>query len=391
MNSVSRDNGGIFEAERRLQPTLHTEAEVEVEVLSPRDSNTAADLDTWKPLVPRTFPIVGPEVFDFAPGFARALYETGADLAYMAGLWKYPSLVLHRWSGRTGKPVVIAPHGMLDPWALRNSGWKKNIAKMLFQNAQLQKASCLRAVSLSEAESIRGYGLKNPICVISYGIDVPEVGAKAGHPKIPRDRKVLLFLGRIHPKKGLVNLLDAWGEFQKRDKNWRLVLAGWDQGGHEAELKKQATALGISWSDQTLEQAVASDSSLLFMGPQFGSDKTACYETCDAFILPSFSEGLPMAMLEAWAHGKPGLITPHCNIPEGFAAGAAIRVEPTAASLGEGLRELASMSGADLQTMGGRGRKLVLNRFSWPELAREMKRVYEWVLGGGPRPGCVMS
>jgi glycosyltransferase involved in cell wall biosynthesis len=130
--------------------------------------------------------------------------------------------------------------------------------------------------------------------------------------------------------------------------------------------------------------------SVVFLGPQFNEAKTACYRNCDAFILPSFSEGLPMVILEAWAYGKPVLMTPQCNLPEGFAADAAIRIEPNAESLAQGLHTLFQSSISDLQSTGARGRALVAGRFAWPKIATEMKSVYEWVLGGGAKPECVV-
>src|SRR5208282_4574684 len=108
--------------------------------------------------------------------------------------------------------------------------------------------------------------------------------------------------------------------------------------------------------------------------------KAACYANCDAFILPSFSEGLPMVVLEAWAYGKPVLMTPECNLPEGFAANAAIRIEPGVEGIARGLQELFRTPHSALRVLGDNGRNLVAGRFAWPKIAVEMKSVYEWVL-----------
>jgi len=125
------------------------------------------------------------------------------------------------------------------------------------------------------------------------------------------------------------------------------------------------------------------------LGPCFGPEKDALLRRADAFILPSLSEGLPMAVLEAWAYAKPVLMTPECNLPEGFAAGAAIRIDPNAGAIARGLRDLFSAPGSALRAMGWAGRALVEERFTWPKIAQDMKAVYGWVLGQGPRPGCV--
>ena len=389
MDSVSRANGGIFEAERRLQQNLDAQKGIDVQVVGLRDAYTDSDREAWSPIIPTTLPVWGPHAFGFAPGFADALAETGADLGCVVGLWKFPSMAAQRWSSRTGKPLMVAPHGMLDRWALQNSGMKKKLAGWLFQNTQLHRAACLRALCPAEAASIRAYGLTNPICVVPNGVDLPASldGDAPRHRLFPAGKKMLLYLGRLHPKKGLANLLAAWSATHSLGKDWSLAIAGWDQGGHEAELKQQASDLGIAWADGAYGDPA--EASILFPGPQFGGDKETCYRSCDAFILPSFSEGLPMVVLEAWAFGKPVLMTAECNLPEGFSSQAALPIEPSAESIQERLKFLFAMSRADLQAMGGRGRALVENRFAWPKLAVEMMSVYEWMLGGGPRPGCI--
>lgn len=97
-----------------------------------------------------------------------------------------------------------------------------------------------------------------------------------------------------------------------------------------------------------------------------------------------------MAVLEAWAYGKPGLMTLECNLPEGFAAGAALRIEPSAASIAQALEDVFRARPSALRTMGEKGRELVRDRFTWPKVAAEMKAVYDWVLGSGPKPGCIL-
>jgi poly(glycerol-phosphate) alpha-glucosyltransferase len=209
-------------------------------------------------------------------------------------------------------------------------------------------------------------------------------------------RKVLLFLSRIHPKKGLANLLRAWSRAyaaESMKQEWLLAIAGWDQGGHEEELKQLATELGLAWRDIREGKnnlTPQSSCSILFLGPQFNAAKDACYHHCDAFILPSFSEGLPMVVLEAWANSKPVIMTPECNLPEGCVAGAAIEVQTTVASIVAGLNELGRMTGTDRAAMGSRAYQLVLERFTWSRVAKQMQAVHGWILGGGPKPDCIL-
>ena len=171
---------------------------------------------------------------------------------------------------------------------------------------------------------------------------------------------------------------------------WVLAIAGWDQGGHENELKSVATSLELPWKDLR-DPGSAEAASLIFTGPQFNEAKQACYHHSDGFILPSLSEGLPMVVLEAWAWNLPALITPECNLPEGYAANAAIRIEPDSKSIAEGLRDFFAMHPDERAAMGQRGRTLVQAKFTWQTIAREMRVLYEWMLGGGERPACLVD
>jgi poly(glycerol-phosphate) alpha-glucosyltransferase len=249
---------------------------------------------------------------------------------------------------------------------------------------------------------MRKFKLENEIAIIPNGIELPSA-APTGLPPwdkvVESGRKVLLLLGRIHPKKGIPSLLKAWAHIQslekrgQRSEEWVLAIAGWDQGGHETELKRLATKLGLVWTDirdQKVEpRNQLSAFSLVFLGPQFGVAKEACYAHCDGFILPSFSEGLPTVILEAWARAKPAVMTPECNLPEGFAAGAALRIDPDTESVTMGLEEFFGMTEAERAAMGSRGRSLVADRFAWPRISQQMIEVYQWILGGGQRPCCL--
>src|ERR1700760_4819974 len=115
MDSISRSNGGIFEAERRLQQTVTGLKDVEVQVVGLTDSNTEVDLDQWLPLISISCPVTGPQAFGYSPMLVEVLMNAQADLGYFVGLWKYPSLAANRWWKRTNRPYVVAPHGMLDP------------------------------------------------------------------------------------------------------------------------------------------------------------------------------------------------------------------------------------------------------------------------------------
>jgi poly(glycerol-phosphate) alpha-glucosyltransferase len=286
---------------------------------------------------------------------------------------------------------------MLEPWAVSNSKWKKTLAGMFYENEMLHGAACLQANTRKEYADLRSYGLKNPVCVIPNGVHPVEPGISLEEKPVG-SRRVLLFLGRIHPKKGLVNALKAWANLRKSPGHdvWQFVIAGWDQRGHETALKMLCLDLGLSQEECPLpsflrrSSAYNQQADVVFVGPAFGKEKEALLGQADAFILPSFSEGLPMAVLEAWAHALPVVMTDHCNLPEGFSRAAAIRIGTEIASLCEGLRELREMPDRMRGIMGRQGRTLVMEKFTWPRVAAQMKEVYEWVLGGGDAPACVV-
>jgi poly(glycerol-phosphate) alpha-glucosyltransferase len=121
----------------------------------------------------------------------------------------------------------------------------------------------------------------------------------------------------------------------------------------------------------------------------YDTAKDAALRAAKAFILPSFSEGLPMAVLEAWAYGLPVIMTRECNIPDGFEAGAALDVRADVESITEGLKSFVALSGGARERMGRNGLELVKSRYSWPKIAARMIDVYKWVLGQSDKPDCV--
>ncbi len=413
VSSVSREAGGLFQSVRGLAKAV-TSTNTTASVFGISDPNSTFDLLKWRPLSVCTYrPQFRP--WGYSNELVPALLAADLDILSTHGLWKYCSVASRQWHRRTGRPYIVHPEGMLDLWALRNAMWKKRIAALLYEDRHLRGAPCLRALCEAEAQSIRSYGMRNPICVIPNGIDLPElVESSTLETESPvfrtfaQGRKILLYLGRLHPKKNLGNLIRAWKQTLNSHPStsapWVLAIAGWSQGGYEEKLKHLADNLGLSVLDvssqrssafakATADREVNAQSSrapsVAFLGPRFGTDKSDCYRACDGFILPSLSEGLPMTVLEAWAYAKPVLMTPECNLLEGFTARAALQIGTSPEEIATGLKQLMEMSDDDRRAMGIRGRALVATRFSWPRIGEQMRSVYEWVLGGGPTPDAI--
>jgi len=408
--SLSRNAGGLFESVRAMGKGL-SELGVGVSVYGLRDQNWERDEEVWAPLSASAFSFIGPRALAWSPDMDAALDEARPDVVALQGLWQYSSIATRRQWKRNGTPYVISPRGMLDKWALANSRWKKVLAAWVFENAVLRDAACLHALCESEADAMRAYGLRQRIEVVPNGVELVDL-LTTEHTEGTEGRRMLLFLGRIHPKKGLVGALRAWAELRNspstiRDSaEWQFVIAGWDQGGHEAELKALSGELGLkvftfqssvlSGLDDDLKlnsyklktpSPEAEDADVLFFGPAFGEEKDALLRSADAFILPSFSEGLPMSVLEAWSYGLPVVMTPECNLPEGFAKQAALEIRSGEGSFQgadfsfqQGLRTLLEMSDRERAEMGGRGRRLVEEKFTWQKVAAQMKELYESLL-----------
>jgi poly(glycerol-phosphate) alpha-glucosyltransferase len=368
LTTCSRKSGGLFYSVRGLSKSLITDG-VRPTVYSPQDEHASEDSALWNPVPVELYNAYGP--LEWSLKLRRMLLGSDADLIHVHGIWLDSQWAALQVQKKMGTPVVVSPRGMLDPWAFKNRAWKKKMVGKLFAEEALHRATCIHVLCRSELESIRALGLTNPTALIPNGVELPEL--KSREPR--SGKKKLLFLGRIHPKKGLSELLQGWADREGSwHEGWELVIAGWDDGGHDDGLKKEAEELGYSVS---------------FIGSYYGEQKEQLLREVNAFILPSFSEGLPMSVLEAMSYGLPVLMTEHCNIPEGFEAGAAIQIKPEAGSIAEGLHTMQAMSDVELEAMGGNGRKLVEQKFTWPEIGRQMLLVYEWCLTGKNPPACM--
>lgn len=329
--------------------------------------------------------VAGPRAFGFSPALKRQLQLCAQPpgIIHSHGLWMYPGLAARKCAGKNHCRLLISPHGMLEPWALHHSRWKKKLAGRLFETQNLQTADCLHALCRAEAENFRRSGLKNPIAIIPNGVDLDEFetpSAGAIMEKFPeiRGRRRLLFLSRLHPKKGLENLLRAWGKTAPAFQDWQLLIAGGGEPSYENELK-------------TFSNDLVANKSVVFLGPLYGEDKRQILAGADAFVLPSFSEGLSVAVLEAAAAGLPILLTPECHFPELAQSGAAIEIAPTVPSVENGLRQILELPAEQRKAMGQRGRELARKSYTWPAIAEQMCRVYGWLLGTAAMPETVQT
>lgn len=360
-DNLSRQAGGMFESMRGLAHAVDEHEGWRACIVGMEDSNIAEDLPAWDGMETHVLPRVIPGPLGGARGIARRLNEISPDVVHLHGLWGPTSKAAHYLLRTRDRPaIVISPHGMLEPWAMRRSRLKKWLAWELWVFELVRNADCLHALCEEERESMLALVPGARIAVVPNGVAMADIDQG-----VQRNRNVL-FLGRLHPKKGLEPLLEAWSTLRSSlEPDWTLTVAGWDDGGHEASLRARVDSLGLA-------------ESVVFVGPAFGSKKAELLRRASAFVLPSFSEGLPMAVLEAWSYGLPVLMTDECHLCEGFDENAAIRATPSVASLATGLAKLLiEMDDAERANMGGRGQALVARKFTWPRIGEEMAAVYQ--------------
>lgn len=309
----------------------------------------------------------------FRRALGRALSASAPSILHDHGIWLPPNHYVATIARRREIPLVIHPRGMLEPWALTHRGWKKRLALRLYQRRNLELAALFFVTAEQELESLRALGLKQPVAIVPNGVDLPPpplaVERKAG---LPRN---LVFLGRIHPKKGLLDLVEAWSRVRPAD--WRLRFAGPDEGGHLTEVMRRVEVRDVRGSVE-------------YVGVVEGATKTALFAGADLFVLPSYSENFGLVVAEALAHGVP-VITTRATPWSGLASrGCGWWVEPTAEALAEGLRAAFALDPAALRVMGAKGREYA-REFHWPTIARQTADVYRWVLGRGSKPACVVD
>ncbi|MCX6930311.1 MAG: glycosyltransferase [Verrucomicrobia bacterium] len=372
--SVSRLAGGLFDCVRHLSQSIHSAAQAPITIMGPEDDLSAQDKACWAPLNVRTHRTFGPHRFSYAPGLARDLRAIGPDLVHLHGAWRYNSVAVWQWGRRTGRPYVVSPHGMIEPWSLRQSRLPKQIANLVYQGPCLRNAKCICATSMMEAESIRQAGYHNPIALVPNGVEFPPKPLPRSSRADGRPRRAL-FLSRIHPKKGLLNLVKAWRVIQP--VGWELLIVGPDEAGHSAEVKASVREHGLQ-------------DRVLFPGEAWGEEKTKLYCDSDLFVLPSFSENFGLVIAEALSCEVPVITTRATPWRELEERRCGWWIETGVAPLVGALREALALPAVALHEMGLRGRILVEEKYAWGPIGQQMVEVYAWMLGRRDKPGCII-
>ena len=286
------------------------------------------------------------------------------------GVWLPMNHAAARAATGAGIPRIISPRGMLMRWPMGKSRARKAVISALYQRADLRSCRGFVATSRQEAEEMLDLDIRQPIAIIPNG-----VGVMPGRPRAPTDEgRRVAFLSRIHPKKGLVSLLDAWATVRR--PGWTLVIGGPDELGHEAELQARAARLGIA-------------SDVQFVGRIADERKWEFIQDADAIVLPTESENFGMIVAEALEACRPVITTTGTPWGELPGAGCGWWTAPGRDGIGSALADALSRERSELMEMGRRGREFVRASYSWEAVGRKMTDYYRWILHGGERPDTV--
>lgn len=258
-------------------------------------------------------------------------------------------------------PLIISPHGCLEPWALNHKSWKKKLALAFYQKWIFSNASLFVATATQELSSIRNLGLKQPIAVIPNGVDIPIKFVKCQN----RSLRKFLFLSRIHPIKGLLDLVHAWAKV--RQPGWTFVIAGPDENGHRAEVEKLINTMGLK-------------NDFEFIGLVTGEKKESIYANADIFILPTYSENFGLVIAEALAREIPVITTTGAPWKELEDKCCGWWVKPGVEGIAAGLVDAMAKTPSELCEMGRRGRHLIDENYCWEMIGVKALLAYEWVL-----------
>jgi glycosyltransferase involved in cell wall biosynthesis len=313
-------------------------------------------------------------------GLRRSLKQTiqASTGVHIHGVWETHCMMAASLARESKRPYVISVHGMLEDWAIRFKRIKKALYAALVEIRRMQRAACLRALSLDEVDDYRRLGLTNPIAIIPNGTDIYP-GATPGpfrdmHPEL-NGKRIVLFLGRLHQKKGLPLLLQAWESISRKADDVHLVIAGPDPEGMWPALEKLI-------EDRQLQASVT------YVGMLAGEQKWSALAAASLFVLPSYSEGFSIAVLEALAMGVPVVVTTQCHIPEVAIQDCGWVIQPAVGPLEQAMDDFLSFSQEEAELIGKRGRDLVRTRFHTSVVGNQMAQLYDW-LQGGDKPSSV--
>jgi poly(glycerol-phosphate) alpha-glucosyltransferase len=327
------------------------------------------------------FKSFGPKSLNYLLGLDDWLKKnlSNYDIVGIHSLWSFSASILVKYCLLYNIPFVVTTHGMLHPEALKISKWKKILAKKILLSKLFKKAACFQALNYSEYLYIKKFGVKVPISIIGNGIQIIITKSLINNFDLPINFEkfnICLYLGRLHPIKGVDRLIDSWLSI-KIPSNWILVIAGSGDSNYESEL----IAMTKNYKN----------SNIYFVGFVEGDEKHYLYNMSSFTVLPSHSEAFPMSVLESFAHKKPVLITNACEFDDAINANAAITVESSKEGIAIGLQILINLNESDLIKMGQNGFNLAEKNYSWDKIHTNLIEMYNWIIFREVQPNFIFK
>lgn len=315
--------------------------------------------------------------FGYSVSLKNFLQNSSYEIFHGHSLWQYPVHAMAKTARKKNLPYIIAPRGTLEPWSLKVGKCKKKLALALYQRNDLAKAACIHATAQKEAENIRKLGFKNPIAIIPNGINISEFPVKPEMTK--KEKQTILFLSRIHPKKGIENLIEAWNQTKRSlRQNWQIEIAGNGEQKYIASLQKLIETKGLQ-------------EEIKIIGPQYGGAKLKAYHRADLFVLPTYSENFGNVVIEALAYGVPVITTKGTPWEELNSHNAGWWIDIGVQPLAKTLKVALQLPEEKRWQMGQNGRKLVEEKYSIDVVATQMIQLYKWILNEGDKPEFVYT
>lgn len=367
--SLQRSKGGVSRSVIELSVALSRARDLRVSVVS-ADRGASADIAYLRARAP----YAGLEIMDPGRTFTdvsnRArLDSSGRTIVHDNGLW-LPSNLQAAAAARVRRvPLIISPHGMLENWALGHRRVRKRIALGTYQQWCLKSARAFHATSAQEALNVRRLGLRQPIAVLGNGVEPPPASFRLRPDRVRR----ALFLSRLHPKKGVLELIRAWGEV--RPAGWRLRIVGPDEHGYRRHV---AAAIFDAGLGPLVELCDAADE----------AQRWRHFEESELFVLPTYSENFGLVIGEALGCGLPVITTSATPWIGVTTRGCGWIIPPSESALAAALRTATGLSREALCSMGARGREWIPREFAWESISSRMRRFYVWVAEGCARSNC---
>lgn len=296
--------------------------------------------------------------FSMKKEFRTFLNYEKPDIVHINGIWSSQNWGFQKVAQELGIKVIVSPHGMLEPWILARNPWKKTTALFLYQKNAIQRAELILATAQMEADNVKKLGFSNPISIIPNGIDLNEVK----EVKSIYGTKKMVFLSRIHPKKGIEILLEAWRNTDTM--NWSLEIAGNGESQYIEKLTQSANDL----------------KNVHFVGPQYGEEKWDFLRSADVMVLPTYSENFGIVVAEALAVGVPVITTkgtPWGDL-ENYQCG--WWIELSVFNLERSLEEVIQASEEQITNWGINGQRLVNDKYDIKAVTKNMQNLYKEIL-----------